>query len=240
RLEPRTTTLPVVLISARAGDEMRIEGLSAGADDYLIKPFTANELRARVRTQVKLAAARRLMVEREATLRADAEAARDEVIAVLEGMTDGFIALDHTWRITYVNAEAQRLNRISRDEMVGKDYWELFASARGTLVYREFLRAVQAHVPVEFENYYAPWRRWFHVKAFPTEKGGLSVFYEDITERKQAQDELRRSEEKFRSVFTSSAIGVTILTRDLQFHDVNEAFCRISGHTQEQLRACKW
>ena len=47
--------LPVMLLSARAGEEARIEGLGAGADDYLVKPFSANELLARVRRQIDLA-----------------------------------------------------------------------------------------------------------------------------------------------------------------------------------------
>jgi PAS domain S-box-containing protein len=78
RSEPRTHTLPVIFLSARAGQEMRIEGLQAGADDYLVKPFTAAELRARVGTHVQMALARRRATEREAALRAEAEAARDE------------------------------------------------------------------------------------------------------------------------------------------------------------------
>ena len=47
--------LPVMLLSARAGEEAKIEGLRAGADDYLVKPFSANELQARVERQVALA-----------------------------------------------------------------------------------------------------------------------------------------------------------------------------------------
>jgi len=47
--------LPVMLLSARAGEEAKVEGLQAGADDYLVKPFSTNELLARVRRQVELA-----------------------------------------------------------------------------------------------------------------------------------------------------------------------------------------
>ncbi|WP_208023343.1 ATP-binding protein [Duganella alba] len=46
--------LPVILLSARAGEEAKIEGLQAGADDYLVKPFSTNELLARVLRQVTL------------------------------------------------------------------------------------------------------------------------------------------------------------------------------------------
>ncbi|WP_167508984.1 ATP-binding response regulator [Corallococcus sicarius] len=58
RLNPRTQGVPFILLSARAGEEARIEGLQAGADDYLVKPFSARELLARVESQLQLGRAR--------------------------------------------------------------------------------------------------------------------------------------------------------------------------------------
>jgi PAS domain S-box-containing protein len=58
RADARTAALPVLLLSARAGQEASIEGLRAGADDYLVKPFSAAELLARVRASVELARVR--------------------------------------------------------------------------------------------------------------------------------------------------------------------------------------
>jgi light-regulated signal transduction histidine kinase (bacteriophytochrome) len=58
REDPETRTLPVILLSARAGQEASLEGFSAGADDYLAKPFTSQELLARVRTHLNMARAR--------------------------------------------------------------------------------------------------------------------------------------------------------------------------------------
>jgi PAS domain S-box-containing protein len=55
RADPRTAGTPVLLLSARAGQEASIEGLEAGADDYLVKPFSSAELLARVRANVELA-----------------------------------------------------------------------------------------------------------------------------------------------------------------------------------------
>jgi signal transduction histidine kinase len=59
RADPRTSSVPVILLSARAGEESAVQGLDAGSDDYLVKPFSARELIARVRTHVALARARR-------------------------------------------------------------------------------------------------------------------------------------------------------------------------------------
>ncbi len=55
RADVRTRALPIIMVSARAGEEARVEGIEAGADDYLIKPFSPRELLARVRTQWALA-----------------------------------------------------------------------------------------------------------------------------------------------------------------------------------------
>lgn len=63
RAEESLRHLPVILLSARAGEEARIEGLQAGADDYLVKPFPANELLARVRRQVTVGREHRLRQE---------------------------------------------------------------------------------------------------------------------------------------------------------------------------------
>jgi signal transduction histidine kinase len=52
--EPATSSLPVILVSARAGEDAKIEGYDIGADDYLTKPFSAKELLARVRVQIRI------------------------------------------------------------------------------------------------------------------------------------------------------------------------------------------
>ncbi len=73
RADPALRDLPIILLSARAGEEARLEGLDAGADDYLVKPFSARELLARVRSNLELA-----------RLRQDARDALREANAMLE------------------------------------------------------------------------------------------------------------------------------------------------------------
>src|SRR6185503_19093235 len=59
RADERLKSVPVMMLSARAGEEARVEGLEAGADDYLVKPFSARELVARVATHLQRAQLRR-------------------------------------------------------------------------------------------------------------------------------------------------------------------------------------
>jgi len=64
RARPPTDTTPVIFLSARAGEEARIEGFDVGADDYLIKPFSARELITRIDTHIRLSRLRRAAGER--------------------------------------------------------------------------------------------------------------------------------------------------------------------------------
>ena len=81
REDSTVAATPVILVSARAGEESRVEGLGADADDYLIKPFAARELLARVAARVKMANLRRETAEREERMRSEAELEREKLRA---------------------------------------------------------------------------------------------------------------------------------------------------------------
>ncbi|HEU4533636.1 MAG TPA: ATP-binding protein, partial [Polyangiaceae bacterium] len=87
RDDERTRTVPVVLLSARAGEESTIEGLGAGADDYLVKPFGARELVARVRAALtlgRLRAEAKEQAEAAARLEREARARAEALLRALE------------------------------------------------------------------------------------------------------------------------------------------------------------
>ncbi|MFT3774657.1 MAG: ATP-binding protein [Minicystis sp.] len=69
RAEPRTQGIPVMMLSARAGEASRVEGIQHGADDYLVKPFSARELLARVGARIELARLRRQLAHDTELLR---------------------------------------------------------------------------------------------------------------------------------------------------------------------------
>ncbi|UXI65856.1 response regulator transcription factor [Tahibacter amnicola] len=71
RADPRTRTVPLILVSGRVSENALLDGLQAGADDYLIKPFSPQELLARVNVHVKMSRLRR---EHEALISADLQA----------------------------------------------------------------------------------------------------------------------------------------------------------------------
>ncbi len=198
RAAEATRTIPVILLSARAGEDARIEGLKAGADDYIVKPFTARELLARVSAHLSMNRLRREAADRERALRAEAEAAREHATTILESISDAFMALDREWRFTYVNEEAERTIGMTRDELIGKAHWDVFPAALGTHVETEYRRAMDDRVVVRFENFYAPWQRWFEIRVYPAKDEGISVFYQDITRRKEIEEATRKAGEALR------------------------------------------
>jgi signal transduction histidine kinase/DNA-binding response OmpR family regulator len=130
RADRNLGALPVIMLSARAGEEARAEGLDAGADDYLIKPFTARELLARVGGTLAVARARREAAKREAELRA-------ETAELLETMTLAFIALDEDFRYVYLNAEAEMILGLPREEVLNFRMWDRFPGSEITEFGRE-------------------------------------------------------------------------------------------------------
>ncbi|HEX5657458.1 MAG TPA: ATP-binding protein [Polyangiales bacterium] len=84
RSDERLRSIPIILLSARAGDESTVEGLASGADDYLVKPFTARELLARVRVLLEMSRVRaQVWSERgQVEVLRRSIAARDEFISV--------------------------------------------------------------------------------------------------------------------------------------------------------------
>jgi len=114
RDQPSLRTLPIMLLSARAGDEATESGLASGADDYLAKPFSARELVARVATQIALGQARRS--ERDAQERLQAIFRQAPVaVSVVRGPT-----------FVYELANSRYESLVGRHALVGRPIREVF------------------------------------------------------------------------------------------------------------------
>lgn len=110
---------------------------------------------------------------------------------VLETMPSAFFLLDDTWRFVYVNTAAARMLGRPREQLLGGVIWDLFPDAAGTMFEEGYRGAVADGQPRRFEEYYPPpLDRWYEVRAWPG-PDGLSVYFNDVTDRHVAQDEAR-------------------------------------------------
>jgi PAS domain S-box-containing protein len=188
RADPRTAATLVVLLSARVGEEARLDGLRGGADDYLVKPFGARELVARLDALLTLAAARREAMRREEALRA-------ETRSVLETIHEGYLLLAADGRILQVNAAMEAICGKPRSELVGRAFLAALGSAGESRLEAMLRQSLEDRTPQVVEYHPADGDRWFEVAAYPDPRG-LVVYARDISERKRAMLALQEADRR--------------------------------------------
>ncbi|MEP7207480.1 MAG: ATP-binding protein [Casimicrobiaceae bacterium] len=200
RADPALRDIPVMLLSARAGQEARIEGADAGADDYLEKPFTASELAARVSARIEIT---RLRNAAEASVRAR----ETQLRFITDHVPVLIVQCDAETRFTFVNAAYTARFDLHPREVVGRKIEDVV----GTPAYqslRHHVEAVLAGQRVEFEErvpYAGIGPRWMHCVYEPqldadgTVSGFVGVL-QDVHARRETEDALRASEGRFRTL----------------------------------------
>ena len=204
RADPATHDVPVLLLSARAGEEATLKGIEAGADDYLVKPFTARDLVARVDAQLQRAQARAAAAEVEARLMAASEQQRRFYDAVLSATPD-FIyvfGLDH--RFIYVNHALLVMWGKTWDEAIGRTCLELgYEPWHAEMHDREIEQVRATKQPIRGEVPFSgtQGRRMYDyifVPVFAADGEVIAVAgtTRDVTDRKVSEDALRDSERR--------------------------------------------
>jgi PAS domain S-box-containing protein len=179
--------VPVVLLSARAGEEARIDGLDAGADDYLIKPFSARELLARVGA----------LLERDKMRRRAEEASRrrtEQFETLLNAAPLGVYLIDADFRIREMNPPARAAFGEIPD-LIGRDFGEviriLWPPAYAEEVVGRFRHTLQTGEPYAMRERieqrrdrgvieYYEW--WINRIALPEGRYGVVCYFRDIAE----------------------------------------------------------
>jgi PAS domain S-box-containing protein len=245
RDDPKLREIPVILLSARAGEESRIEGLETGADDYLVKPFTARELMARVETHLRMSNLRRETADRETRLRAEAELERTRLQELLAqapaaiGLTKG---ANHSW--VYVNDRYIRTTgRASTADFIGKTVRESMPELQGQgilelldEVYRtgkpycghEMKVMLNRSTPDQPEESY-----WdFVYQPIQDTRGqieGLFIHAIEVTDKVIARHAIERSEERFRTIVQTTPECVKVVAADGTLLHMNSAGLAMVG-----------
>jgi len=157
-----------------------------------------------------------------------------ELTGLFERITDGFIALDKNYCFTYVNKKAGELTGRHPSTFTGKNIWDEFGNYI-TPAFRDVIhKAMNQQEYIYFEEYSEAYGRWFEDHLYPSPEG-LSIFYRDISERKRAEEAIRKSEERYRALIEQASDAIMITDNRGNFLDVNTSFCTQFGYTKDEL-----
>jgi PAS domain S-box-containing protein len=143
-----------------------------------------------------------LLADTRAAL-AEAEAARQRLVAVLEETTDAFFSVDADWRFTYVNRRGEEYWQAPREELLGRRIWELFPAMVDSEAFHHLQRSMRERRPVDYEVISRVTGRWVEGHAYPR-ADGLAVFFRDVSRRKRLEETRRFLDE------LSGALAVTL------------------------------
>ena len=237
RKEEATRTIPVIMLSARAGEEAKLEGLRAGAEDYLVKPFSARELLARVRTHLELA-----------RLRSELRVQREHLYSMFMQAPIAICVL-HGADLVFEMANPLYLDIIGRRDVLGRPLLDGLPELRGqgfdTLL-REVMKTGESYVGKErlarldrhrggalagtyFTFIYAPIRG---------EDGAIDrvmVVVSDVTAEVSARRLVEESEEKFRRIVSQVQAGIAQTDLSGRFTLTNDRYREIVGRSEAEL-----
>jgi PAS domain S-box-containing protein len=181
-----------------------------------------------------------VLVHEDITARQRAEREREQseqrTRIVLESITDAFFAVDRGWRFSYVNPQAERLLDRRPGDLLGRVLWDVFPGLVGSDFEQAYRRAATERITQSVTAYYPDHERWYEVHVYPAPDGGISIYFQDVSERKRAEaevDRLREASEQQRRIYetalSNSADFNYVFDLEGRFRYVNQALLKLWG-----------
>ncbi|MBD2101964.1 ATP-binding protein [Leptolyngbya sp. FACHB-261] len=253
RADSRTCEIPILLLSARAGEEAAVEGLEAGADDYLVKPFSRRELLARVAANLELGQSRQA-------------GSQQRFRFLAESIPQMVWTADATGWVDYYSPRWFDYTGLTLEQIQGAGWQDLIHPEDRERTVEAWAQAVQTRTSYEVEHRLRQadrTYRWHLTRALPmlsgnmarenmlsenmlTENSQVVRWYgtcTDITEHKQTGEALGRSEERYRTLFESIDEGFCVIEmlfdengtpNDYRFLEISPSFVSQTGLTDAQ------
>ena len=222
----------IILLTSLHRDDDLVTGMEAGADDYITKPFKANELRVRLRAGKRIIELQNELIDAREVLRESEERYR----IIMESVNLGISLIDKDHKIIMTNRFFADLFKKPAADFVGKNCYMEFEKREAICPHCPGVLSMASGKPAEVETEgvrddgcrFNVLLRTFPKFASDGTVNGFIEVIEDITERKRKEEALYRSETKFRTLYDSSGDAVMLLD-EKGFFDCNKATLSLFG-----------
>jgi len=216
--------IPVILLTARAGEESKLEGYQTGADDYLVKPFSSKELMARIAAQIRIAKKRNAAEQNIYNL----FEAVPFAVAVLKG--DDLI-------IDYINQYNLEIWKQDKKDVLGKPLFEARPDLRAGAeaihreIYRSGKRFSAREIPIEISGNENTGARYFDAVIDPLfdENGkaiGQLATSIEVTEQVLARKKIEESEEVSRLFIEYAPAAMAMFDKEMRYVSVSQRWMK--------------
>ncbi len=138
---------------------------------------------------------------------------------ILESIGDAFFTMDRHFTVSYSKKAAEYLLDTPRENIIGKNLYEVFPDGLNADSYEIYKRVLQTGEPVTFEEYFG---LWLEINAHPSDEG-LSIFFRDITLRKETDQRILKANERFEKVVEATDDSIW------DWEIINDVFYRSKG-----------
>jgi PAS domain S-box-containing protein len=159
----------------------------------------------------------------------------EELKNAFERITDAVMAFDNQWNYTYVNQKAAEIMGIPKEELIGQNLWNRFPGEQKLIIHKLFKQAMEEQRSIQTECFYPPLKIWIHATMYPSSEG-LSVYLQDISARKQTEQALLESQEKYRQIVDTAQEGIWMIDQHNKTVFVNRKMCEMLEYSEHEMQ----
>jgi two-component system cell cycle sensor histidine kinase/response regulator CckA len=229
--------IPFIMVSATMSEDLIVEALRAGAHDYVMKAHL-NRLNPAIERELHESEVRRESVQTTQALRESEIRYR----SLFENMSEGYAYCKMLFEdnkpidFIYMDVNAKFAELTGLKDVVGKTVSEVIPGIQESNpeLFECYGRVALTGKPEKLEPYVKPLGIWFSVSVYSPEREYFVAVFENVTERKQAEESLRESEERYRALFTFSPDALYVHV-DRRIALVNPSLCQLLGADDPSL-----
>lgn len=150
---------------------------------------------------------------------------------ILNRITDSMVSLDSNWRYTFINDTALLRHPQTREEIIGKTFWEINPGLKGSSFEKMYLKSMETQTVGEIEDYYEPMKIWFSIKTYPA-PDGMTVLFKDVTESRKAKEDLLKINQQLKLSQKIAKIGyweIDLISNNNYWSDEMYRLCEVEN-----------